>query len=322
MIEIPTGPWAIAPQALEALQASAREARTSCSTIPARANQAPHMAGEVAILRLDGVLFRDPGMMAMMFGSSTAEFANQLEDLSTDPDVRAILVEIDSPGGEVRGVQAAAQAMAAANRAKPVGVLANGTMASAAVWIGLQAGTVAIADHTTQTGSVGVVATHIDVSGAHEQRGIKATEIVAGSYKRIASNYAPLTSAGRAELQRQVDALYAIFLGAVGAARGVTPDLAHKQFGDGRIFIGKEAVDVGLVDRIATRSEMLAELDRLANVPNAKRVSRPTNSAAVTRTPAFMAKQISARIEKAAQEGRCITAASALQELRRLGQLG
>lgn len=319
MIDIPNGPWAIAPQALEALQASARAAASAHPTIPATVNQPVEMVDGVAVLTLSGVLFRDPSILAMLFGSSTVEFAGQITSAAEDSDVRAILVEIDSPGGEVRGVQAAARAVAMANQAKPVGVLASGTMASAAVWIGIQAGTVALADQTTTAGSIGVVATHVDVSGAQERFGVKTTEVVAGSYKRIASSYAPLTSAGRAELQRQVDLLYGVFLDEVGAARGVTADQAHKQFGDGRTFFGQEAVAVGLVDRIATRQEMFSDLERLAALPGSKRKAASTTSASGGH-PAPMAKRLTDYIATQAKAGRRISAAMAFQELSRLGQ--
>ncbi|MCK8218611.1 S49 family peptidase, partial [Erwinia amylovora] len=90
----------------------------------------------------------------------------------------------------------AARAVAAARGVKPVATLADGTMASAAYWIGAYADEVYAVDSGTQLGSIGVVATHVDVSRAEQMAGRKTTEIYAGQYKRIASSYAPLTEPG------------------------------------------------------------------------------------------------------------------------------
>jgi signal peptide peptidase SppA len=176
--------------------------------------------------------------------------------------VHSIILAIDSPGGTVDGTQALADAVLAARESKPIVTLASGAMASAAYWIGSAAQQVFIADGTTTVGSIGVVATHVDVSGAEAQRGIKTTEIFAGKYKRMASQYAPLTESGRATIQDQVDYTYSLFVSAVASQRGVSEEQVLKDMADGRVFIGAQAVQAGLVDGVSTLAALVAQLNQ------------------------------------------------------------
>jgi len=109
-------------------------------------------------------------------------------------------------------------------------------------------------------GSIGVVATHVDVSRAESARGVKTTEITAGKYKRIASSYEPLSAEGRASIQEQVDAIYEGFVEAVADGRGVSVRTVLSKMADGRVFIGKRAVDAGLADGVLSRDALIEQL--------------------------------------------------------------
>jgi ClpP class serine protease len=142
----------------------------------------------------------------------------------------------------------------------------EGLMASAGVWVGTAADVVMMESATSQAGSVGVVATHVDVSKQEEALGVKTTEIVAGTFKRAASQYGPLTEMGRQVLQNEVDYLYGLFVSDVAAQRGATVEQVLASMADGRMFIGQQAVDAGLVDGIATLEETINILnDRAAS---------------------------------------------------------
>jgi type IV secretory pathway TrbL component len=136
-------------------------------------------------------------------------------------------------------------------------------MASAAYWIGSAAHAIYASSDTTQVGSIGVVAAHVDVSKAYDMAGVKVTEITAGTYKRIASNYSPLTQDGRASIQDSVDQIYSVFLNEVAKHRGASgSDVVHDRMADGRIFMGQKAIDAGLVDGISTLSTVIGNLSR------------------------------------------------------------
>ena len=159
---------------------------------------------------------------------------------------------------------------------KPICTLANGAMASAAYWVGSAADAVYITDSTTQVGSIGVVATHTDISKAQENQGIKTTEIFAGQYKRIASTYAPLSKEGRQTMQDQVDYTYGLFVNAVAKHRGVSAETVLNNMADGRIFIGQQAIDAGLVDGVSTLGALVQQLNhsRMGGNPQGVRPGR------------------------------------------------
>jgi len=133
-------------------------------------------------------------------------------------------------------------------------------MASAAYWIGSAADAVYISGDTSQVGSIGVVAAHMDISKAEEMIGVKTTEITAGKYKRIASRHAPLSQEGRQTMQEMVDYVYSAFVGDVAKHRGVSEEQVLEQMADGRIFFGRQAVNAGLVDGVSTMEELIGKL--------------------------------------------------------------
>jgi capsid assembly protease len=132
-------------------------------------------------------------------------------------------------------------------------------MASAAYWIGSAADKIYISGDTVEVGSIGVVAAHVDVSRLEENFGVKVTEITAGKYKRIASAHAPLSDEGRSSIQDKVDQIYGVFVEDVAKHRNVSVERAL-EMADGKLFIGRKAVDVGLVDGIATLEEIITDL--------------------------------------------------------------
>ena len=233
----------------------------------------------VAILPIEGVIAKRMNMFSQISGGTSSQMAAAaLQQALNDPAVHSIILEIDSPGGTVDGTQALADAvMAARISGKAIVTLGSGIMCSAAYWIGSAAQAVYIADSTTAVGSIGVVATHQDVSKAQENEGIKTTEITAGKYKRIASNYAPLSADGRKTIQEQLDYTYSIFVDAVAKNRNVSP-AAALAMADGRIFQGQQAIDAGLVDGITSMDALINRLsaDRKAGKsPGAHAAQKP-----------------------------------------------
>lgn len=273
ILDVLTAPWAIQPAKLLEIQdiyrAHARGEKADLAGIEQRlgrplANEPKRydVIDGVAVLPIEGVIAKKMNLFTQISGGTSSELAAAaLSEAVADPAVHSVILSIDSPGGTVDGTQALANAVLAARGAKPIVTLANGTMASAAYWIGSAASRAYIADATTQVGSIGVVATHVDVSAAEAQRGIKTTEISAGKYKRVASQYGPLSDAGRQSIQDQVDYTYSIFVDAVATQRGVSPDVVLQNMADGRVFIGQQAVSAGLVDGITTMGALIATLN-------------------------------------------------------------
>lgn len=273
LVDLLNAPWAIVPDRLLEIQAiyaaHVRGERQDLEAVAARLGRAtlendPQgyiVQDGVAIVPLQGVLSKRANMFSDISGGASHElFARDVARAAADPMVSAILIDADTPGGTVSGTVQSAEAVRAARQLKPTAVWASGLMASAGVWIGVEGELVVAGDAATGVGSIGVVATHVDVSQAERMMGRKTTEITAGKYKRIASAYQPLSEAGREAIQAEVDYLYSVFVDAVAAARNTTPADVLARAADGRMFYGQQAIDAGLVDQIATQDETLREL--------------------------------------------------------------
>lgn len=308
LLDVLTAPWAIQPDKLMEIHAiyatHLRGDKIDIAAVEQRlgrplANEPKRydILDGVAILPIEGVVAKRANLfMQISGGVSTELVARDLADAVNDPAVHSIILRIDSPGGTVDGTQNLASAITQARASKPVVTLAGGEIASAAYWFGSAAQAVYIEDSTTQVGSIGVVAAHRDVSAAEAQRGVKTTEIAAGKYKRIASQYAPLSEEGRQSIQDQIDYMYSLFVGAVAIQRGVSEDKVLKDMADGRVFIGQQAIDAGLVDGVSTLGALVAQL-------NAERAGAAPSKPASKGTATMLTRE-----QLAAQEPALLTA--------------
>lgn len=256
-------PWALLPAKLEAIAAFI-DSRVNTDKIDfpdpeAKQGKSGNRAGDayqvldgVAVLPVYGILDKRANLLSQFSGGTSTELLSRdFRAALTDPQVKAILLDIESPGGSIDGTKTLADEIFAARGGKPVVAFANDLMASAAYWIGSAAIQV-VATATSQVGSIGVAMAHQDLSGRDAQRGVKRTIISSGKYKRIASDAGPLSSEGQDYLQQICDTFYGLFLEGVGRNRGQDAAMVHQEMADGRIFIGAQALTAGLVDRLGT----------------------------------------------------------------------
>lgn len=272
VIDVLNSPWAIIPEKLLEIRAiyetHLRGEKIDIAAVEARLGQplanrqTPYRVERgVAIIEMDGVIAKKMNLFSKMSGGvSTQLVARDLKDALDNPGVNSILLVVDSPGGTVDGTQELAQLVHQAGGIKPVIAYADGLMASAAYYIGSAANEVWLSSDNTLTGSIGVVTTHVDYSKAEERAGIKTTEIYAGKYKRIASDVQPLTDEGRDYLQAQVDRMYETFVHDVARFRAVSPETVLADMADGRIWIGRQGIDQGLADGLATLDEVVGRM--------------------------------------------------------------
>lgn len=211
---------------------------------------APSIGQGVAVVRIEGVIERRANMVRDFSGGvSTQMLAQSIVDAARDPDVSAIILDIDSPGGSALAPAEVVDAINTARRSVPVVAWTGGQMCSAAYWIASACDAI-VAMNTSVVGSIGVAAVHYDRSAADAKDGVVRTVLSAGHYKRIASDEKPLSDEGREYLQAQVDLYYTKFVDAVAEGRGVEPSVVLASMADGRIFVGAEALHAGLVDHI------------------------------------------------------------------------
>ena len=214
----------------------------------------------VAVLQVYGTLEHRPGFLAELFGlgTSTADLRQRVRALAADPEIGTIVLDIDSPGGEVDGITELAAAIRAARSRKPVIAIADAIAASAALWIGSQASEFVVTP-SGSVGSLGVYGVHQDVSVALDKLGVKVTMVYAGRYKVERAPYAPLTAEAKGDMQNEVDHYLAMFVDDVAMGRRLAPSRVASGFGEGRMLMPRDALAAGMVDRIGTLDEVLSE---------------------------------------------------------------
>jgi protease-4 len=190
-----------------------------------------------------------------------------LDRLQRDSSVRAVLVAIDSPGGSVAGGEALHNALTRMVAVKPVVAVMSGTAASAGYMVALPAQRI-FARSSTVTGSIGVILQSFDASGLLQWLGVTPETIASGRFKDQPSPFRALSEEGRAELARVVQDLHEQFVAMVAAGRRMPPEQV-RALADGRVFTGREALALGLVDAIGGEAEARAWLAEAHAVPGA-----------------------------------------------------
>jgi len=217
-------------------------------------------AGAIAVLPLFGSISHRMGLMSEMSGGTSAEkFTQWFRAALNDPNVASIVIDVDSPGGTVHGVDELASEIFKARGVKPIVSVANAQSASAAYYIASQAGEFVVTP-SGEVGSIGVFAAHEDISKAAESQGVKVSLISAGKFKTEANPFEPLSEEARAALQEKVNQYYDMFVSAVARGRNTTVDTVRGGFGQGRMLNAKAALAEGMVDRVATMDQTLRRL--------------------------------------------------------------
>lgn len=215
----------------------------------------------VALIGMSGVIGPKANLfMDISGGTSAQQLRAEILAALDDPKVESAILYADSPGGNVLGIAEGAAAWRAFAEQKPAVTFSDGTLASAAYWWGSAASKVLISGPMVNVGSIGVRTEHIDTSMADAARGVKRTIIKAGAYK--AAGDGPLDPKTLEYRQAQVDYLYSLFVDTVAAHRGVDVETVLKEMADGRVFIGQQAIDAGLVDGFASLETLLEQMAR------------------------------------------------------------
>jgi ClpP class serine protease len=210
----------------------------------------------VAQIDLIGSVFRYANVFTQVSGGSSVErLRGQVKAALEDNSVRGILLNVDSPGGQIEGVSDLADLIYEGRSIKPIVAFSDGMAASAAYWLASAASSFVISD-TASVGSIGVVATV--TKDKRERPGIKEFEFVSSisPKKRID----PASAEGKSEIQAQVDDLGVIFVGKVAGYRGVSEDAVKADFGRGGLLIGEQAKASRMVDAVGTREHAISRL--------------------------------------------------------------
>jgi signal peptide peptidase SppA len=218
-----------------------------------------------------------------------------------DPNIRSIVLDIDSPGGSVAGASECARAILEARYRKPIVACCEYQACSAAYWLASCA-TEVIAPPSAQVGSIGVFTIHEDLSRMLDQLGVDTTVISAGKYKTEALPFAPLSAEAKARVQRQVNQAYGMFVADVAAGRGVTEASVRGGFGQGAVVSAADAMAAGMINRIESLDDCLARV--VTTPPQLAPVRQPAAMRAEPVRPSrldYFKQQHSARALRAAR---------------------
>ena len=265
--------WAIMPEKMDAILAflSARtgmgffsEAEVEIETKVA--STAKNIKGKIALLPLVGTISQRVGSLNHTSGGvSTDEFGAWFDAAVNDNEIGAIVLDVDSPGGNVFGVQELSQKIFDARGIKPIIAVANSLMASAAYWIASAADEIVVTP-SGEAGSIGVIAVHTDQSKAEEKAGFKTTVMTAGKFKGEANPFEPLSEEAKTAIEGRLSEFYNQFASDVARNRGVKKSEVTTGFGQGRVVGADTAVELGMADRVATLQSVI---ERLLGKPRA-----------------------------------------------------
>jgi len=224
--------------------------------------------GEIAVVYAEGAIISGENGSPSPFseqsmGSETMKRA--LQEARENDRISAVVVRINSPGGSASASDEIWRAIRLTAEEKPVVVSMGGLAASGGYWIATAAETI-VADPLTLTGSIGVFAMLFDVSGFFENKlGVTFDDIQTAPYADIFSGLEPLDDSERAMLERMVDLTYDQFLERVSESRRL--DVAQVDtIGQGRIWTGAQALEVGLVDSLGTLRDAIRIAARQAEL--------------------------------------------------------
>ncbi len=215
-------------------------------------------SGKVAVIPIHGTLVRrTSGIEAESGLASYTGIAAQLDAALASPEIAAILLDIDSPGGESGGVFDLADRIRAASEVKPIWAVANDMAFSAAYALASAAARVFVA-RTGGVGSIGVIAMHVDQSVKDAQDGVRYTAVFAGERKNDLNPHEPISNEAHAVLRAEVDRIYDLFVETVARHRGLDADAVRAT--EAGLFFGSDAVATGLADAVGSLDDALTQL--------------------------------------------------------------
>jgi len=317
-------PWAITEDALQQIIAIASREGDMQAVAMRRAEKLPAASragirGNIATLNLIGPVVRYANLFSDISGATSLQvFATDFQAALDNPDVKAILLNVDSPGGMAAGIAEMAAAIKAAN--KPVWAYIDELGASASYWLPSAASRV-VASKTALIGSIGVV------SSVRSAANPDVLEIV--SSRAPKKRMDPTTEDGRGEIQRIVDNLESVFVADVAKYRAVAEDKVIADFGQGGLVFAPDALAAGMIDAIGSYEETLAALARVTSGTRRTRNSTMTTESGGATDPVMYSQDqlnaavSAARTDEAAKVQAAVTGErqriAAVQKLSRPG---
>lgn len=254
-------PLAVSDTWLRALMASvaANPAALALESRPVDDASDLTCVGSVGVVSITGPLSQEPGIWSL-FGFHESTYSGIRRDLEiacADPNITAIVLNINSPGGDVYGCAELCGYIYGIRAEKPIYAYIGGQGDSAAYWLASACDQIVI-NESAEAGSIGVRCVLVDYSVLEKGAGISVYDIVADQSPLKVVDAAEATD--RARVKAQMTAFASVFVSNVARNRGVSVDTVLSDFGKGDVFVGADAVDAGLADEVGTLESVIAEL--------------------------------------------------------------
>ena len=221
--------------------------------------------GKVAVIYLNGAMSAGQSGDFWSSGSSGEGVIADLRRAANSPDIKAVVLRLDSPGGTPVSAQEIANEIERVQDSGKVVVASMGdTAASAAYWVAAVTDRI-VANPGTLTGSIGVIMETANLQKLFESYGVSMDAIKSGPYKDIGSYARAVTPEERAILQSIVDDIFEQFIEAVAQGRGMETEQV-RQLADGRVFTGRQALGLGLVDQLGDLQDAITLAGEMAGI--------------------------------------------------------
>jgi protease IV len=225
------------------------------------------ISDKIAVIMLRGLISSSiPGNVS---DSMVDDMRAALQQAREDDRVKAIVLEIDSPGGEVTASDQIYNAVVKARARKPVVVYMDSLAASGGYYVSC-GGKFLMASDTTITGSIGVIIQTLNYEQLFNKVGLASVVFKSGKFKDMLNGARPVTPEERELVQSFIMKTYDKFLGIVAKERNLPADLLRNTIADGRILSGKDALDNKLVDGLGQLEDAFAKAKQLGSAPEAK----------------------------------------------------
>ena len=253
-----SSPWAITPEYLEIIRAvlsgegESPEAVSMRLGRPLQNTRKVEMRDDVAVIPVLGPIFRRANLFTELSGAtSTQVLATDFQSAIDNPEVGSIVLNVSSPGGQAEGIPELARAIREQRGAKPIVAYVEGMGASAAYWLATAASEIVLSE-IGMVGSIGAVA------GFRVSNDKDRIEVV--SRQSPKKRLAPGSDEALAELQTQIDQVAQVFVDTIAANRNTEVETVLQEFGEGGMLVGRQALAVGMVDRLGSLEEVIAGL--------------------------------------------------------------
>jgi protease-4 len=222
---------------------------------------------KIAVITMRGLISSSiPGTVS---DSMVDDMRAALQQARDDSRVKAIVLEIDSPGGEVTASDAIYSALVKLRARKPVVVYMDSLAASGGYYVSC-GGKFLMASETTITGSIGVIIQTLNYEQLFNKVGLASVVFKSGKFKDMLNGARPITPEERELVQSFIMKTYDKFLGIVAKERNLPADLLRNTIADGRILSGKDALEHKLIDGLGELDDAFGKAKELGNAPDAK----------------------------------------------------